>query len=138
MQSNNPNIDDNLEHQEVFHGKYAVSIGTSLAMETLFGINDLIPPTNPLPFTRYGYVIINVRTLIRNIYGAQDVKIAVTGVGNADKAAVARMLPRIAQIPQRAGKVLDDELDAIAVAIAGISHLRHTVGGLASRCESAK
>ena len=70
MQSNNPNIDDNLEHQEVFHGKYAVSIGTSLALETLFGINDLIPPTNPLPFTRYGYVIINVRTLIRNIYGA--------------------------------------------------------------------
>lgn len=70
MQSNNPNIDDQLEHQEVFHGKYAVSIGTSLAFETLFGINDLIPPTNPLPFTRYGYVIINVRTLIRNIYGA--------------------------------------------------------------------
>lgn len=70
MQSNNPNIDDNLEHREIFHGKYAVSIGTSLAFETLFGINDLIAPTNPLPFTKYGYVIINVRTLIRNIYGA--------------------------------------------------------------------
>ena len=68
MQSNE--IPDELQHREVTQGKYPVSIGTSIAFETLFGISDLIPPTNPLPFTKYGYVIINIRTLIRNLYGA--------------------------------------------------------------------
>lgn len=68
MQLNN--IGEELLHHEVTQGKYAVSIGTSIALETLFGVNDLIAPTNPLPFTKYGYVLINVRTLIRNIYGA--------------------------------------------------------------------
>lgn len=63
-------LDDNIVHTEVTHGQYQVSIGTSLAFETLFGINENIVPTNPLPYTRYRYVIINIKTLIRNIYGA--------------------------------------------------------------------
>ena len=63
-------LSDTIDHQDVTQGKYALSIGTSLAFETLFGINDNIPPTNPLPFKSYGYVLINVRTLIRNMYGA--------------------------------------------------------------------
>lgn len=68
MQSNN--VPDQLEGVEVTQGKYMLSIGTSLAFETLFGINDNITPTNPLPFTKYRYVLINIRTLIRNVYGA--------------------------------------------------------------------
>jgi hypothetical protein len=63
-------LSDTIDHRDVTQGKYALSIGTSLAFETLFGINDNIPPTNPLPFKSYGYVLINVRTLIRNMYGA--------------------------------------------------------------------
>lgn len=51
-------------------GKYPVSIGTSLALETLFGINENIPPTDPLPFTEYSALYVNLRTLVRNLTGA--------------------------------------------------------------------
>ena len=47
------------------------------------------------------------------------VKLAVTGHGSADKAAIARMIPHLITLPEK--KRLDDELDAIAVAIAGLS-----------------
>lgn len=64
-------LSENIDHEEVTQGKYALSIGTSLAFETLFGINDNFPPSpGPLPYTQYEYVLINVRTLIRNMYGA--------------------------------------------------------------------
>lgn len=48
-----------------------------------------------------------------------QVKLAVTGHGSADKAAIARMLPLLLTLPPR--RRLDDELDAIAVAITGLS-----------------
>ncbi len=48
-----------------------------------------------------------------------QVKLAVAGYGRADKKAIARMLPRLLVLPDR--RMLDDELDAIAVAIAGLS-----------------
>lgn len=47
------------------------------------------------------------------------VKLAVTGHGSSDKVAIARMLPHLLILPEK--KRLDDELDAIAVAIAGLS-----------------
>jgi crossover junction endodeoxyribonuclease RuvC len=47
------------------------------------------------------------------------VKVAVTGNGRADKAAIARMIPRLVTLPPR--KRLDDELDAIAVGIAALA-----------------
>ena len=47
------------------------------------------------------------------------VKLAVSGNGSADKAAIARMIPQLLALPSK--KRLDDELDAIAVAIAGLS-----------------
>lgn len=49
-------------------------------------------------------------------YSPQDVKIAVTGVGNASKDAVARMVPRLIAMPH--GKRHDDEFDAIALGYA--------------------
>ncbi|MGH7175646.1 MAG: crossover junction endodeoxyribonuclease RuvC [Minisyncoccia bacterium] len=49
----------------------------------------------------------------------QQVKLAVTGAGNADKRAVARMIPRLVILPTR--KRLDDELDAIALGIAALA-----------------
>jgi hypothetical protein len=63
-------LNNEIAHEEVTQGKYQVSIGTSLALETLFGINDNIPPTDPLPYKQYSYVLINLRTLVRNMYGA--------------------------------------------------------------------
>jgi crossover junction endodeoxyribonuclease RuvC len=47
------------------------------------------------------------------------VKLAVTGYGNADKKAIALMVPKLLTLPPK--KRLDDELDAIAIAIAGLS-----------------
>lgn len=49
----------------------------------------------------------------------QEVKIAVTGNGRADKSAVARMIPRLISLPPK--KRLDDEIDAIAVGITTLS-----------------
>ncbi len=48
------------------------------------------------------------------------IKLAVTGYGASDKAAVARMIPLLVSLPVR--KRLDDELDAIAVGIAALSN----------------
>ncbi len=45
----------------------------------------------------------------------QEVKLAVTGHGGADKKAIALMLPKLIVLPEK--KRLDDELDAIAVGI---------------------
>lgn len=52
-------------------------------------------------------------------YSPAQVKLAVTGHGGADKTAIARMLPHLITLPP--GPRLDDELDAIAVALAGLS-----------------
>lgn len=49
----------------------------------------------------------------------QQVKIAVTGHGGADKAAIANMVPRLLLLPKK--KRLDDELDAIAVGITALA-----------------
>jgi crossover junction endodeoxyribonuclease RuvC len=54
-----------------------------------------------------------------------SVKLAVTGHGSADKAAIARMIPHLLTLPPK--KRLDDELDAIAVALAGLSTGLHPV-----------
>lgn len=52
-------------------------------------------------------------------YSPGQVKLAVTGHGAADKVAIARMIPHLVALPPK--KRLDDELDAIAVAIAGLA-----------------
>lgn len=49
----------------------------------------------------------------------QEVKIAVTGYGRADKKAVARMVSRLVALPTKRNR-LDDELDAIAIAITAL------------------
>lgn len=55
-------------------------------------------------------------------FGPQEVKVAVTGYGKSDKAAVRTMLERlVANIPAGA---LDDEYDAIAVGITALAHHR--------------
>lgn len=49
----------------------------------------------------------------------QEVKLAVTGHGAADKTAIARMVPRLVTLSPK--KRLDDELDAIALGIAALA-----------------
>jgi crossover junction endodeoxyribonuclease RuvC len=58
-------------------------------------------------------------------YSPQEVKIAVTGVGNADKKAVISMVERLLTLPKQ--KRLDDEYDAIAL---GIAHQAQSRWGL--------
>lgn len=53
----------------------------------------------------------------------QEVKLAVTGHGTADKSAVAAMIPRLLTLPQKKGR-LDDEFDAIAIGITSLSTIR--------------
>ncbi len=53
-------------------------------------------------------------------YSPAAVKIAVTGDGRADKAAIARMVPKLVALAP--GKHRDDELDAIAVAVCGLAN----------------
>lgn len=55
-------------------------------------------------------------------HSPQQVKLAVTGYGAADKKAVAAMVPRLIALPHK--KRLDDELDAIALAICALSTYR--------------
>jgi len=53
-------------------------------------------------------------------YGPQEIKIAVTGYGKANKRQMESMVKKLVKLPLSAGKRLDDEIDAIAV---GITHL---------------
>lgn len=57
-------------------------------------------------------------------YSPQEVKIAVTGSGNAAKDAVIRMVERLVALPKK--KRFDDEYDAIALGIAhgAAQHMR--------------
>ena len=49
--------------------------------------------------------------------GPMQVKQAITGYGKAEKSAVAAMVSRLVALPER--KMIDDEMDAIAIALAG-------------------
>lgn len=51
-----------------------------------------------------------------------QVKVAITGYGKSDKAAIAMMVPRLVTIPPK--KRLDDEMDAIAVGLTCLASTR--------------
>lgn len=52
-------------------------------------------------------------------FSPQQVKLAVTGYGNADKKAIMVMVPKLITLPEK--KRVDDEFDAIALGIAALS-----------------
>jgi crossover junction endodeoxyribonuclease RuvC len=52
-------------------------------------------------------------------YSPQEVKLAVTGYGKADKKAVADMVKKLVALPSL--PKVDDELDAIALGIAALT-----------------
>lgn len=53
-------------------------------------------------------------------YHPNTIKLAITGYGSADKRAITNMIPRLIQVG--ISKKLDDELDAIAVALTHSAH----------------
>lgn len=54
-------------------------------------------------------------------YTPLQIKVAVTGYGKSDKEAVMNMVPKIIHMDQKSTS--DDELDAIAIGLTGISYL---------------
>ena len=55
-------------------------------------------------------------------YTPLEVKVAVTGYGKSDKAAVAQMVGKLVALPEK--KRLDDELDAIAIGLTCLASAR--------------
>ena len=51
-----------------------------------------------------------------------QIKIAVTGHGRSDKTQIMKILPMLVKIED--GKKLDDEMDAIAIALTAFAHMR--------------
>lgn len=58
-----PPISDNTK------GQYGISIGTSTALEGIFGIHEqmVYPKDDRMPYKRFNNVVINLRTLLRNL-----------------------------------------------------------------------
>lgn len=61
-------------------------------------------------------------TLPVHQYTPMEVKVAITGYGKSDKAAVSMMVMRLVHIPAK--KRLDDEIDAIAVGLTCLASVR--------------
>lgn len=55
--------------------EFSVSIATALALETICGLNPEVPIKGTLPIMEPELIYINVRTLIRNIYGSLETTI---------------------------------------------------------------
>lgn len=57
-------------------------------------------------------------------YTPLQIKVAVTGYGKSDKKAIMDMVPRLLKLPSR--KMIDDEVDAIAIALTCFAHEKLT------------
>lgn len=91
-----------------------------LALETLFFSTNR---TTALGVAEArGAVLVAAGTAALEVveFSPQQVKLAVTGYGGANKAAVAGMVPRLVALTVK--KRLDDEFDAIALGIAALSN----------------
>ena len=101
---------------------------TTLAIETLFFNTNTTSAIGVAEAK--GIIIYEAMNAHMEIfeYGPQTIKIAVTGYGRADKIQMANMVKKLANLPKKTSKRLDDEVDAIAL---GITHLatRHDLGG---------
>jgi crossover junction endodeoxyribonuclease RuvC len=55
-------------------------------------------------------------------YTPMEIKVAVTGYGKSDKTAIMQMVPKLIKLPVR--KMIDDEVDAIAITLTAFAHER--------------
>lgn len=68
--------------------------------------------------------IASIHNLTIYEYTPQAVKIATTGYGKSTKEQVTSMIHRLISLPEKKGKMRDDEFDAIAVALTGSASIR--------------
>jgi len=92
----------------------------TLAIETLF-FNKNVKTAMAVAEAR-GVIMYVAQSAGCSIYefSPQEIKIAATGHGNSDKAAVISMVKQL--LPTAPDKALDDEYDAIAVGITCLAH----------------
>lgn len=83
---------------------FSVNKKTALNVAHARGVILVAASTNNIPVTEYS---------------PQEVKLAVTGYGNADKKAVTHMVEKLISLPEQ--KRLDDEFDAIALGITALA-----------------
>lgn len=92
---------------------------TVLALETLFFTNNQTTGIGVAEARGAVLTAAGLHSLPILEFSPQQVKLAVTGYGNADKKAVMAMVPKLISLSDK--KRLDDEFDAIALGIAALS-----------------
>lgn len=95
---------------------------THIAIETIFFSNNKTTAIKVAEARGVFVLLAGMYRLALVDLSPQDVKLAVTGVGNADKKQVQKMVALTLKL--RLDKKLDDEVDAIAVGIAASGVLR--------------
>lgn len=93
---------------------FAKNTTTAMQVAEVRGVIRYVLESNTIPCTEYH---------------PSAIKIAVAGHGKADKADIALMIPRLVVLD--GGKKIDDELDAIAVALTHAAHMRNNYPQLA-------
>ena len=92
-----------------------------LALETLFFSTNV---KTALGVAEARGAVLAVAKILVTEHSPQAVKLTVTGNGRADKTAMARMVSRVIVLPPK--KRVDDELDAIALAICALATTKST------------
>jgi crossover junction endodeoxyribonuclease RuvC len=93
-----------------------------LAMETLFFNTNQTTAINVAGVRGIILYLASKHGLTFEEFTPLQVKIAVTGYGRSDKGQVQSMIERLVVLPK--AKRLDDEYDAIAVALTALAHAR--------------
>ena len=98
---------------------------TALSVETIFFENN--QKTAMLVAEARGVILLSgsVKNIPVYEYSPLQIKVATTGDGRADKKQMIAMIPRLVSILKE--KMLDDEFDAIAIALTCLASVRHKV-----------
>ena len=96
----------------------------TLAIETIFFNKNLKTAIGVAQARGILIYLAQINNCVVYEFGPQEIKVAVTGYGKSDKAAVIDMTKRL--IPTAPDTALDDEYDAIAVGITCLAHYGRT------------
>ena len=92
-----------------------------LALEKLFFAKNQTTAINVAEVRGVVLYLSQLAGLTIHEYSPPEIKVAVAGYGKATKDDIAHMVPKILKIPL-SHKLLDDELDAIAIALTHSAH----------------
>jgi crossover junction endodeoxyribonuclease RuvC len=101
---------------------------TELAIETLFFTTNQKTIITVAEVRGICIYLAHLHGLSIHEYSPPQIKVAVTGYGKATKEDIAIMVPKILGKPLKIG-TLDDEIDAIAIALTHSAHRKMTMWG---------